>query len=348
MYKFQNLGTYDGGIVKSSASAPAAASGGKFQMMDSAAIASGGAFLQSELEKRDTLVREPLTSVTYARDVPVRVGGGWAEYVSSMNVGYGVAGGSEDGVVHAGGANGIPMVQADFSKELAKAHIFSVGLRVMWVDMQRGNMTGRNYESLLKDGVRMAYDKHLDANTYVGIKKYNTTGLLNHPGVVVTNASDNGSGSTRFRDKTPDQILDDVNDAIMMAWAACEYDTSAVPNHIVMPYEELNYLSRTRMSDLADSTVLKFLKENNLAKDYGVGLYIGGVNWCKGAGTGGTNRMAVYRNEERFIAWDELAPLNRAMTSPNTENVCYDTAYMANLSEVQVFYEQSMVYVDGI
>lgn len=46
--------------------------------------------------------------------------------------------------VHAGGSNGIPMVQADFSKGTYKAHMIAAGTRVMWVDMQRGNMTGRN------------------------------------------------------------------------------------------------------------------------------------------------------------------------------------------------------------
>ena len=347
MKKFNNLGTFDGGTVTSPTSV-AAAAGGRIQMMDEAAIQSGGAFLQSELEKRDTMVREPLTSVTYARDIPVRVGGGWAEYTSAMNVSYGVAGGSEDGPVHAGGANGIPMVQADFNKELAKAHIYSVGLRVMWVDMQRGNMTGRNYESLLKDGVRLNYDKHLDANGYVGIRKYNTFGVLNHPKVTITDAADNGSGSTRFIDKKPAQILRDINDAILMTWKASGNDRSAIPNHIIMPYEQYNYLATTMVSELAEKSILQYLLDNNVAKTNGSSLYIGGVNWCEGAGIGGTDRMAIYRNEERFVAWDELVPLNRAMTSPNASNVCYDTTYMANVSEVQLFYEQTMTYVDGI
>lgn len=346
---FKNLGVYDAGRVGSpSASAPIVTNGRQV-IMDSQAVSSGGAFLQSELEKRDPMVREPLTSMTYARDIPIRVGGGWVEYVSAMNVNYGVTGGSEDGVVHAAGANGIPMVHADFGKELYKAHIVSVGLRIMWADMQRGNMTGRSYESLLKDGVRLTYDKHLEANAYVGIKRYNTTGLINSPDVTITNASaTGGGGSTKWRDKTPDQILRDVNDAILMTWEAAGNDLSAVPNHIILPYDQYNYVASERVSDIADKTILTFLLENNIAKTNGSNLFIGGVNWCKGAGVGGTDRMVVYRNEERFIAMDELAPLNRAMTSTNTENVCYDTAYMGNVSEVQIFYDQVMTYVDGI
>ena len=58
--------------------------------------------------------------------------------------------------------------------------------------------------------------------------------------------------------------------------------------------------------------------------------------------------MVVYLNKERFVATDELAPLSRVMTQASAENVCYDTAYMANISEVQMYYENIMRYVDGL
>ena len=336
---FQNVGTSNLGTV-----APVAApmSGAPAFAMDAAGIASGQAFLVSELEKRDTLVRTPLTSFTYTRDLPIRVGGGWAEYVSAMQVGYGVTGGSGDGIIHAGGADGIPMVQADFSKGLFKTHAIAAGTRVMWVDMQKGNMTGRNIDSLLRDGLRMTYDKHMDENAYVGFAKYNTTGLLNDPDAVVTSA-----GAT-FASSTADAILKIVNDAIIAAWAAAEYDLDAIPNHILMPYEQYNLIATTKVTNLAEKTILTFLLENNIAKQNGVDLFIGATKWCKGAGTSNADRMVVYCNKERFIAMDELVPLTRAMTSPNTENFCYDTAYAGNVSEVEVFYSQTIIYVDGI
>ena len=98
---FKNVGTFDLGRAASGA-----ARGGNAAVfsLDADGIASGQAFLTSELEKRDMMVRTPLTSFTYARDIPVRVGGGWAETVSAMQVGYGIAGGSGDGIVHAGGS----------------------------------------------------------------------------------------------------------------------------------------------------------------------------------------------------------------------------------------------------
>ena len=211
-------------------------------------------------------------------------------------------------------------------------------------------MTGRNLDSLLRDGLRMTYDKHMDENAYVGFAAYGTTGLLNNPDALVTDAAATGSSSgTTFKSKTPDQILQDVNDAILTAWEQAEWDLDAVPNHILMPYEQYNYLATTRVSELAEKTILTFLLDNNVAKQNGSDLFIGATNWCKGAGADGSDdRMVVYCNKERYIAMDELVPLTRAMTSPNTQQFCYDTAYAGNVSEVEVFYDQTIVYVDGI
>ena len=36
------------------------------------------------------------------------------------------------------------------------------------------------------------------------------------------------------------------------------------------------------------------------------------------------------------------------MSQPNVANVCYDTAYMANISEVQILYTTAILYMDGI
>ena len=338
---FKNVGTFDLGMVGQ-------ANGNKAVAMDANGIASGQAFLVSELEKRDTLVRTPLTSFTYTRDIPIRVGGGWADFVSAMGVNYGVTGGSGDGIVTAGSADGTPMFQADFSKDLYKAHMISVGSRVFWIDQMKGNMTGRNIDTLLRDGVRMTYDKHMDENTYKGFAKYGTTGLLNDANVTVTNAATGAGGTATWVTKTADEILKDVNDAILAAWGNSEHDLDAIPNHIVLPYEQYNYIATTKVSQLAEKTILTFLLENNVAKVNGGDLFIGATSWAKGAGVGATDRMIVYCNKERYVAMDELVPLTRAMTTPNAGTFSYDTVYAGNVSEAEIFYPQTMLYVDGI
>lgn len=157
---FTNMGTTNAGTFTMK-SAPGAPVNG-VPTMDADGIATGGAFLISELEKRDPMIRKPLTSFTYPRDIVIETGGGWVDYVSAMAVSYGITGGATNSPVTAGGANGIPTVQASVDKGVYKAHVFAAALRVMFQDMQRANYIGRSLDNLLQDGVRMAYDKHMD------------------------------------------------------------------------------------------------------------------------------------------------------------------------------------------
>lgn len=344
---FQNVGTFNAKPISSQNLNLGGANNGMFTM-DAAGIASGGAFLVSELEKKDPLIRKPLTSVTYPRDININVGGGWVDYVSAMSVAYGLTGGSENGPVQAGGANGLPIVQASVDKGVYKAHVFATALRIMFVDMQKANFIGRSLDQLLQDGVRLSYDKHMDANVYVGLSDYGTTGLVNNPNATETTVDNGAAGTSTWATKTPLEILADINSAITAVWAAAEYDTEAMPNHILIPYEQYTYIMNTPVTDLATETILDFVLRNNVAAKNGGSLYVGATKWCKGAGTGSKDRMVVYVNHERYVNVDELVPMTRAMTQPNAANACYDTAYMANISEVQIFYPQTIAYFDGI
>ena len=337
---FQNVGTINGGVITMP---------GNGGVMDAATgIANGGAFLVSELEKRDPLIRKPLSSVTYPRDIEIDVGGGWADYVSAMAVSYGLTGGSGASPVQTGGSNAIPVVQANVDKGIFKAHAFQVALRVMYQDMQRANFVGRSLDSLLTDGVRMAYDHHMDQNVYEGISEYGTTGLVNNASVTASNVATGAGGYTAWNTKTAAEILYDVNDAITDAWAAAGYDLEAIPNHIILPYEQYTYIMTTPVSSLATETIMEYILRNNVASKNGGDLFIGGTKWCKGAGTSSTDRMVVYCNNRRFVKVDELVPLTRAMFLANATENAYDTSYVANVSEAQIMYAETMLYRDGI
>lgn len=338
---FQNMGTINGGMIQSSAKAMGA--------MDAApGLASGGAFLESELEKRDTMIRKPLTSVTYPRDIEIDVGGGWADYVSAMSVSYGLTGGSGASPVTAGGANAIPVVQASVDKGLFKAHAFQVALRIMYQDMQRANFVGRSLDSLLTDGVRLAYDMHVEQNVYVGIADYNTTGLLNNADVTATTVANGVGGTATWVTKTPAEILKDINDAITTIWGTAGYDMDAIPNHILLPYEQYAYILNTPVSALATESILDYVQKNNIATKNGVDLFIGATKWNKGIGVGGADRMVVYVNKRRYLKMDELVPLTRAMYLANATENAYDTSYVANITEPEVMYTQTIMYFDGI
>lgn len=344
---YKEMGNFNGGVFASSG-ASKGFMGEKPVQMNDAAIANGNAFLVSELEKLNPKISEPLYSVTYPRDIPVKVGGGWVDTISKMDVDYGVNSGSGDGAITAAGANAGNIVQAQFGKDTFGTHIYTSTLRIPFIDMQRGQLVGRSLESLLTDAIRLNYDKHQEINVYNGFKVYGTYGLLNNPDVTTRGVKANAASKTSFKDKTPQEILDDVNAAILAGWEASEYDLSAIPNHILLPYEQYTHLQNTRVSETSDTTIMEFLMKNNVAKLNGGDLVIGATSFCKGAGANGTDRMVCYVNSDKFVQVEELVPLARTMTAPNTDKQSYDSIYMANLSQVEFFYLQPVTYWDGI
>ncbi len=314
--------------------------------MDAAAISGGNAFLVSELEKLDPTLREPLTNFTYPRDIPIESGGGWVETTSVVNVDYAVTGGQADAV--GGVQNSVRLIQANMDKDLFKVFPYEVAMKIKFVDMERGQVTGRSLEQIYDKGIRLDWDKYLDINTYQGQKAYGTPGLLNHSGVTAGSVATGAASSTLWKQKTPDEILNDVNSVSVDAWAAAQYDQSAVPNHILIDPANYAYIASTKVSQAADKTILEFLLDNNIAKQKGVSLFIGECRFCGGAGTGGTNRMVAYVNDKRFISMPVPVALSRVMTQPNVTTASYDSLYVGNVGQVQVMYFQPIRYADGI
>jgi hypothetical protein len=147
----------------------------------------------------------------------------------------------------------------------------------------------------------------METNVYLGLEAYGTSGLLNNPNVTRQPVATGGSGGTEWLGKTPDEILTDINAAILAGWEAAEHDLSAIPNHILLPYAQYTYIQTTKVSPIAEKTIMTFLLENNIATLNGSNLEIGATSFCKGAGAGGTDRMAAYVNNDRFSCYGESA-----------------------------------------
>ena len=315
--------------------------------MDSG-LASGQAFLIGELEKQDPRLLEPLTSITAPRDIPMKSGGGWVDYVSNYFVDYATTGDDEDAIVGSQ-TNDIPVSQANVSKDLFLTHTFMEILRVPFLDQQKMQQIGRSLDNMLDDGLRLNYNKLMDRNGYVGISKSNTYGLVNNPDVTSVLADLNAGATSRlWKDKTPDEILNDVNTAITAAWAASEYDVTGIPNQVLIDPQNYAYIVGTKVSDAADKSILQYLLENNIAKNQGVDLVIEPSRWCIGEGAGATQRMVAYVNRENRLNMENTVPLSRVMTAPSVGSSSYETLYAAQFSQLKLLYLQCIRYVDGI
>jgi hypothetical protein len=320
---------------------------GSGRVLDAAGISTGMAFLEGELEKRDPKIREPLTSVTWPRDIVAESGGGWVDFTSTMNVDYATSGGNDNSLV-GGATDVISLVQANINKDVYKVFTWAQGMKIPFVDSQKFQTIGRSIDSILDRGVRLNYNKSVDQLVYRGFTSVGFTGLVNDVNIVRSTAPNGAAGSSLWQNKTVDEILWDVNKTLTEAWAASEYDESAIPNHLLLPPDKYAYIVSTRIGTSGDENILDYLLRNNLATNRGGNLYIAPCRWCSGAGTGNTDRMVAYVNDRDKVYFDLPVPLTRAMTQPVALQFAYITIYAAQMGQVKWLYYQPARYMDGI
>jgi hypothetical protein len=311
-----------------------------FMLTTDSATASGQVFLEGELEKRDTKVREPLASVTWPRDIFCKTGGGWSEYTSTMNVGYGLPDPNDQ--MGGGATNAVGIIEADVNKDVYRVFTKLYLMRIQYVDQAKFQQAMRSLDDILNKGVRMAWNKFLDANVYTGLSAEGTTGLVNDGNITSSAAATGAAGSILWSKKTPNEILADINDMINASWVASEYDPTGMINHILIPPANEAQLL-TPVTFAGSASIMEYILKNNLyTHETGKPLTIVGSRWCIGSGAGNpaTNQMVGYVNDEDRVYFDQTVPLTRIMTSPNTPTVSYDTVFAGQAGVVKFLYTQ--------
>ena len=206
---------------------------------------------------------------------------------------------------------------------------------------------GRDPETFLNKGIRLHCDKAVDRNVYRGFDKVNSTGLCNNRSIMRVSAANTGTGnSTQWRNKTADQILDDINTVIAGIWKACDCSSDALPNHILVPVEQFGLLVTRKVSDDSERSILTYILENNLSSQQGGHLVISPSKWCSSIGANNADRMVCYINDPEKICFNLTQPLRRMDTEYAEMRI--KIPYIAQFSEVRFLYPQTVRYMDGI
>ena len=303
-------------------------------------------FLMKELEKVDEKIIEPLTGTDWPRDMPVITGGGLLESIVSVDVTYASSGRDEDNLIF-DATNDIPVVQADMSQSVARCFNFAEYMSFSTLEREKMISVGRDPETFLNKGIRLHCDKAIDRSVYRGFDKVNSTGLVNNRIISRVGSPTVGAGnSSRWADKTADQILNDINTLIAGIWKACDCSSDALPNHILVPVEQFGLLVTRKVSDDSERSILTYVLENNLTNQQGGHLVISPCKWCSGIGTSGTDRMVCYINDVSKICFNLTQPLRRMETEYAEMRI--KIPYIAQFSEVRFLYYETVRYMDAI
>ena len=167
---------------------------------------------------------------------------------------------------------GIAKIVADYADDLPRVDVkgeqVTVQVRTLgdsygWSlnEVRAARFAGRNIETMKANAARRAIMALENRLAFIGDPNYNLQGLLTHPNIPSADVPADGQGNTtEWINKTPDQIIRDVSDAINQVIAL----TKGVhaPTDILLPIEQYTLIATKRVTDTG-VTILKYLLEMN-------------------------------------------------------------------------------------
>lgn len=321
---------------------------------DRRTVDSTGAFLIGELERLDQKLHDPLVAVTWSRDIQLRSDVTIADEVSSFtNSTFAAVGGTRAGGKAWAGkdANSIAGMQLDIGKTALPLTLWAMELSWTLPELESASKLGRPVDAQKFNGMTLKHQMDIDEQVYVGDTDLGYKGLLNSAAVVNVAAVANGAGgSPKWINKTPDEILADVNELLTSVWAASGW--ALMPSELRLPPTQYGYLATQKVSQAGDRSILTYILENNITTKSGGTLNIQPLKWCIGAGAGGTlgvldtvDRMVAYTNDEDRVRFP-MVPLQR--TPLEYRSIYQITTYFGRLGVVEFVYPETVGYRDGL
>lgn len=302
------------------------------------------AFLTTTLAKLHQTLYEPKYFTTYAEDVPVDVGGGFVDYVSFYTVDWaGIM--NEFRNVMGNNANYIPRVNAGLNQKRVNVYTFEVAYDLRFVELEKMKKLTlqKSIQDIYQNAIVAGWDLFVQKVAYEGI--HGKTGLFNDPNVMVTTIDNNAVtvANTGFKGLDDEAIVSFFNGVFEMYLLNSNMNISLLPDTFLVPTFVGSDLS-SRFSALYTSTLRKFILDHNLGSDESDGkvrISISSRPALNTMGTGGHGRIVAYKKDKSFVRIDMPYPMQHYITLPNIDKMSYTSAFVGQVSEIQLPYNSS-------
>lgn len=235
--------------------------------------------------------------------------------------------------------------RADVSGREVSSPVRVIGLSFGYTvdEVLASQATGRSLEQRRANAVQRGTEELIDAIAWNGDAVNALPGFLSNANIPVGPVAQNaGATSTKWVDKTPDEILEDVNNLFGTIYANTRMKER--PNTLLIPVLQWNYITSTPRSANSDTTIAQFLVMNSpfltSADD---------IKPCPeltGAGTGATDLMVAYdRNPDKLTL---EVPLELQFLPVQERGLQFEVPAWAKTGGVIVYYPMSARFAYGI
>lgn len=304
-------------------------------------------FFVNQLDNLDSKLYEPLSSVTWGRDINVRSGLTLGnESTSFIRSTFGAVGTSNaQGKPWIGSANNtLPGVSINGDRVVTPLRLLGQEVTYSSVELERSQLLGQPIDTQKFNALNTIYQMTIDEQVYIGDTAFGALGLVNSNLVTTGSVVNGASASPLWANKTPDEILRDVNTLIEAAWLASGY--TVCPDKLLLPPTQYALIAGRTIGTAGSVSILTFLEDNSISlRVNGRKLDIQPSKWLTGRGAGSTNRMVVYTNAENYVRFP-MVPIRRE--TPYYLGINFNSPYLWALGDVEFVYPQTVRYADGI
>ena len=326
------------------------------QTYDKMTLDSTGAFYVGELERLDQTLHAPLVAVTWGRDIALREDVSMADETSSFtNSSFAAA-----GTINSSGknfvgknSNAIPGMGVDIGKTASPLYLWAMELGYTIPELLSAQQLGRPIDEQKYAGMQLKWQMDVDEMVYIGDSAMGKYGLVNATDRVTTGfvALNSGGTSTTWANKTPAEILKDVNDLIAAAWQAAGF--AVCPTKLLLPPVQFAYILSQVVSSAGNISILKFLEDNCISLSInGKKLDVQPLKWLTSRGAdypgspvAATDRMMVYTQDKTRVRFP-LVPLQR--TPIEFRSIYHLVTYFAKIGVLEIVYPETLLYADGV
>jgi hypothetical protein len=315
----------------------------KFKTRDSAL-----SYYVNQLENLDKRLYQPLTSVSWGRDIKLRSGitmsNESTSFIRSSFAAAGTLSSTGNMPFISAETTAIPGVSINGEKIVLPLRLLAREISFTSVELERSQLTGQPIDAQKTDALNVLYQMNTDQMVYIGASEVGATGLFNSSLVTAASVATGVGGLKTWVSKTPDEILQDVNTLLQASWSASAF--AVCPSELRLPPAQFAYIASQKVSSAGNVSILKFLEENSISlKVNGKALNIQPVKWLTGRGVGPTDRMVCYTNEEDRVRFP-MVPIRRE--TAYYQGIRFIAPYLWAFGEVEIVYPETMRYADGI
>lgn len=305
------------------------------------------AYFVNQLDNLDRRLYEPLYLVTWGRDIKLRTGITLANestsFIRTTLGGIGTQSATGKPWLSPN-TTALPGVSIDGQRVVLPLRLLGQEISYSSVELERSQLLGQPLDQQKFDALNIMYQMATDEMVYIGDAGVGAYGLVNHPDVFTGSVPNGAAASPLWSSKTPDEILADVNTAINAAWQASGY--AVCPDKLLLPPAQFAYISSQKVSTAGNVSILTFLEDNSISlRVNGRKLDVQPLKWLTGRGTGGTDRMVVYTNDESRVRFP-MVPIRRE--TPYYLGIRFNAPYIWAFGEVELVYPETVAYYDGI